>query len=623
MKHQCYTPIINLALLLLLGTNHNNNNSYASAQMMIGALSMCGCPDCTSSVFDSMAGPYSCLERIQFLIFTEKLTEDKACARVGQEFPNICGSCNSDTCHIEEVVPEKIPVSAVESSTNNNNNNNNNNNGNGDGNASDSVSDNSEHCGCKSCTESIFNADAGGFSFSKRVDYLKGAYPNKYQDEKSACRQLARMEFPDQFQQCDPDACNAVISSVSANSNDANSNTAAGSRSRDMDLYCYPLAESRKTYENVWGQYTVQVKSDPEGKPCGPGENVFSGTDTVSKDGNDLKLQYKKVGNEWQASEVRVLLPDSERYQYGTYAFSVKSVWVVDSATSKVVSKVLPKSLVLGLFTWDPTEDYETHENYNHEVDIELARWDNADAPDAQFLVQPPGHPQTYRFFSGSNGNDYQQGGNRVYGFDWRPTEIEWFSNAGDNGESFVYSTQMALDAGQPDYNQCMPRDSNNVEVRINLWNLFGSEGGTPPGMLDTHVVEVVIDNFQFAPNGYISVSNGKTCSKDCQCGALSECFQNKCTRRNTRRMTQQQQRQDVEVEKDRRRLSDGIATKDAPVTLVLLLAGCVMVTAVLLVVWPRRSPFIRGVPRESVSPQGAYHNGCKNDEAPSAMTAA
>ena len=522
-------------------------------------------------------------------------------------------------------MPEKLPVSAVESAstTNSGNNNGNNNGNNSDNSDSDNTSNISEHCGCKSCTESIFNADAGGFSFSKRVDYLKGAYPKRYQDEKSACRQLARVEFPDQFQQCDPDTCNPVINNVSDSSNaNSNTNTAAGSRSRDMDLYCYPPVESRKTYENVWGRYTVQVKSDPDGKPCGPGENVFSGTDTVSKDGNDLKLQYKKVGNEWQASEVRVLLPDSERYQYGTYAFSVKSVWVVDSATNKVVSKVLPKSLVLGLFTWDPTEDYETHENYNHEVDIELSRWDNADAPDAQFLVQPPGHPHTYRFFSGSNGDNYQQGGNRVYGFDWRPTEIEWFSNAGVSGETFVYSTQMALDAGQPDYNQCMPRDSNNVEVRINLWNLFGSEGGTPPGMLETHVVEVVIDNFQFAPNGYIAVSNGKTCSKDCQCGALSQCFQNKCRRQNTRRMAKQQQ-DEVVVEEDHRRLSDGIDAKEAPVMLVLLLGGCVMVMAVLLVVWPRKSSSILVVPRESASQQGEYHGGCNDDEASSAMTPA
>jgi hypothetical protein len=96
-------------------------------------------------------------------------------------------------------------------------------------------------------------------------------------------------------------------------------------------------------------------------------------------------------------------------------------------------------------------------------VDIEIARWNSEHLADIQFLVQPPGDPHKYRFYSGA-GTTYDQAPH-IYKFDWRPAEIEWTSDAG-GGHSFIYNTQMALDARKPDYTQCMPAD---VEVRLNV----------------------------------------------------------------------------------------------------------------------------------------------------------
>jgi hypothetical protein len=48
--------------------------------------------------------------------------------------------------------------------------------------------------------------------------------------------------------------------------------------------------------------------------------------------------------------------------------------------------------------------------------------------------------------------------------------------------------------------------------------------------MEDTHVLEVVIDDFQFTPNGLMALPDGDTCSKDCHCGPDSMCQNNKCT---------------------------------------------------------------------------------------------
>lgn len=163
------------------------------------------------------------------------------------------------------------------------------------------------------------------------------------------------------------------------------------------------------------------------------------------------------------------------------------------------------------------------HENYNHEVDIELSQWDIDDLADVQYLVQPPGDPHKYRFFSGQ-GNTFEQAPH-TYKFDWRPAEIEWNSDAGGGQHTFIYKTQDALDAGQPDYTQCMPAD---VEVRMNLWHLYGYTA--PKGLSDIHMVEVVIDDFKFTPNGLTALPEGGTCSKDCHCDRSSLCVANKCT---------------------------------------------------------------------------------------------
>jgi len=245
---------------------------------------------------------------------------------------------------------------------------------------------------------------------------------------------------------------------------------------------------------------------------CGPSTNTFS-TNTVSVDNDELTLEFKKVGNIWEASEVRVILPDNEMpFPYGTYSFSIKSVSVLD-ASSTVISQVLPDNLILGLFTWDTTESYAIRENYNHEVDIEISRWNDPGAPDVQFLVQPyddPNNPYP-RSYSGATGNTYDQGGH-VYDFLWNPGKVSWATDAG-SGLNHSISTEDFVQNGNIDYVQCLPAD---VEVRMNLWN--GDGNIAPSGLSDTERVAVVIDNFAFTPSGERFVAEGEYCSKHCQC---------------------------------------------------------------------------------------------------------
>jgi hypothetical protein len=243
-------------------------------------------------------------------------------------------------------------------------------------------------------------------------------------------------------------------------------------------MYCFP-PEGQRTTWHMWNGMKVQVKQD-EGV-CGPGNNMFSNETAYAKDG-ELYLTYANQ----QASEVRVTLPNRQVFGYGTYKFSVKSIQVLNEAGS-VLDDKLPKDLTLGIFTWDDTDNYAVHENFNHEVDIEISRWDCEDNADVQFLVQPAGFPQMYRFFSGKKGATYEQNGHE-FEFTWLPNHIDWATTAG-GGQTFSLTTEEALYKKVPDFIQCMP--SGYTEIRLNLWNVNGAE--IPAGLSATDRVEVVL----------------------------------------------------------------------------------------------------------------------------------
>jgi hypothetical protein len=359
-------------------------------------------------------------------------------------------------------------------------------------------------CGCQSCSERAWNTFAGQYTCGARIQWLSTAMARVYPTQADACRRVG-FEFPRECRDCDPSQCNTAAEPP------------AGAPTSNLPhvLYCFPDENDRVSF-TMWNNLTVQVKTDRSNGLCGPGNNRFV-EENIVVNGDDLSLQFKNG----QASEVRILLPNSEVYGYGKYQFSVKSIAVKD-ASGVVLSDILPKELVLGMFTWDDTEDYATHENYNHEVDVEISRWNEESNADTQFLVQPPGSPQMYRFFSGSSGS-YDQGGHK-FDFTWNPNRIDWSSTAG-GGQSYSLTTQLALDAGTPDYIQCMP--SGNVEIRLNLWNSLGPIA--PAGLASTDVVEVVFDDVSYTPSGLSFAADDDFCSKDCQCSNASTCVGNRC----------------------------------------------------------------------------------------------
>lgn len=436
----------------------------------------CGCKSCTHDVWQKKTSDgHTCGARISFLADFNGFEMQHACRVVGgQEFPDECGACNPDTCE---------PVHGP---------------------------DTEYRCGCSRCSDAVWNLDAEGATCGARVNYLMQEHSDLYPTELDACKQVAQVEYPNICgSNCAPDHCDVPLQARTP-------------------LYCFPPFDDRTRFKNMWGNHTVEVKEskDEVGGVCGPQNNKFT-TNTVEKLNNrEMKLTFQYNGDAWEGSEIRVRRPNEDMpFRYGSYAFSIKSVRVIDSQTGEIESTILPQSIILSMHTWDATENYGIHENFNHQVGIDVSRYDKENGKDAQFMVAPAIEFNTRQFFTGQ-GETYDQS-NRKYSFDWRPAKIEFDADAGDDGKAWTYSTGRALRQGQPDFTQCLPADA---EVRINLWNLYGSL--PPTGMAHTphHVVEVVVNDFTYTPSGLEHVGDGGTCSKDCHCKASSQCLGNVCT---------------------------------------------------------------------------------------------
>ena len=436
----------------------------------------CGCKHCTHDVWQKKtADGHTCGARISFLADFNGLDMKEACEVVGgQEFPAECGACNPVTCQ---------PVHGP---------------------------DTKYRCGCSRCSDAVWNLDADGSTCGERVNFLLEKHSDLYPTELDACKQVAQVEYPHICgSNCAPDHCDAPLTARTP-------------------LYCFPEFDQRTRFRNMWGNHTVEVKEskDEVNGVCGPQNNKFTAGTVEKLNKSKTKLKFQKVGDKWEGSEIRIRRPNEDMpFRYGTYSFSVKSVQVIDSTTKEIESTVLPPSLILSMHTWDGTENYGIHENFNHQVGIDVSRFDKKDGKDAQFVVQPAIDFNTRQFYTGE-GNTYEQAP-RKYSFDWRPAKIEFDSDAGEDGESFTYSTQRALKHGQPDFTQCLPADA---EVRINLWNLYGSLPPTDMANNPHHVVEVVIDDFTYTPSGLEFVKDGGACSKDCHCSPDSQCFGNVCS---------------------------------------------------------------------------------------------
>lgn len=81
-----------------------------------------------------------------------------------------------------------------------------------------------------------------------------------------------------------------------------------------------------------------------------------------------LRISRNRQG-EWACAEIRM----NRGLGYGTYSFVVRDIPKLDPA------------VVLGMFTWDPSEAGQNH----REIDIELSQWGDPASKNAQYVIQP------------------------------------------------------------------------------------------------------------------------------------------------------------------------------------------------------------------------------------------
>jgi len=262
----------------LRGTNNRNNNESAGDRNRELNPIFCGCTGCDAEALSTLAGAYSCGDRINWLQSKSSVRvggpyeEAVACSKVASdEYPIECGKCDPSKCNNNnnnEVVtesPTKTPtnsptlrptVSPTASPTNEPTV--------PPTNAPTEtptrsptktptqppsknptksptrtpislptpspvdiidVDDEATHvCGCPTCVDSIWNTFAGEFKCGNRIEYLQNSLGFNEQD---ACSLVAGTEFPVECGGCDPDRCVELEPNFNNNINN-NNNPSSG-----------------------------------------------------------------------------------------------------------------------------------------------------------------------------------------------------------------------------------------------------------------------------------------------------------------------------------------------------------------------------------------------------------
>ncbi|MBU1975790.1 MAG: glycoside hydrolase family 16 protein [Nanoarchaeota archaeon] len=173
----------------------------------------------------------------------------------------------------------------------------------------------------------------------------------------------------------------------------------------------------------------------------GPGPNYFYYDDSsayVDEEGY-LHLTIQKKEDDWYSSE----LVKVENLGYGTYEFRVQGD----------VSKI-DKNIVLGMFTYDLAllDDSDYH---HREIDIELAKWGQANAKNAQFAIQGPLPMTAITRFDVNITTDM------IFTFIWHEEQVD-FELKQENEEETLLQTWS--------YDRDLVPVPGDEHARINLW---------------------------------------------------------------------------------------------------------------------------------------------------------
>ncbi len=212
----------------------------------------------------------------------------------------------------------------------------------------------------------------------------------------------------------------------------------------------------------VFSEYDWIVRSSTG--PTAPGGNTFTDApDRVWVD-HDGRLH---LSLDERATEIR-----SRRrgLGYGTYELRL----------SGRVDRLHPRA-VFGFFTFELPSNHP----YHREIDIEFSRWDDAETPNAQFVVQPAGRPENHKRFVLT----LDAGIASTHRFEWRPGSVSftsWHGHAPYPPEEHVVAARFTVEG------EHVPTPQRE-RVHLNFWWYQG-----PPEQAPNQ--EIVVDDFRFIP---------------------------------------------------------------------------------------------------------------------------
>ncbi len=208
-------------------------------------------------------------------------------------------------------------------------------------------------------------------------------------------------------------------------------------------------AEPKVFKEMEFSGYPLEARQNIPRAKIGPNANYLSSNKENVRIDEDGKLhlnitQDAEYSNIWYAAET-ILKGD---FGYGRYTFVVEA----DVAN-------WDKNVVLGLFTWDESDDALSH--HNREIDIEITRWGKQDRAPIQFAM-PPYNPGFIYNFGVSEEEQKRHNQIVTYQFDWAPKSIRFKAYYGDSPSNEIDSWNFL----EKEFIQ----EPGKEEVRINLW---------------------------------------------------------------------------------------------------------------------------------------------------------
>ena len=211
-----------------------------------------------------------------------------------------------------------------------------------------------------------------------------------------------------------------------------------------------------------WSGHSWQVRDDTGG----PGPNTFLPRNVAVDHDGALHLKIEKVEGHWTCAEIY----STEKFGYGKYEF------VVASRVDR-----LDHNVVLGLFNYPDNGPDGTNE-----LDIEYARWGNADADNLAFTAYPL---QLKRKNVSKSFKIDLRSEITLNRFTWSPGKVLF---AALSTPPSARASEIATWQTPDSFSKSVSRTP--MPVHLNLW-LYQSNAPS-----DTKPVEAIVRKFTFTP---------------------------------------------------------------------------------------------------------------------------